>query len=444
MTSQLLDSPTPIAIEKLIYGGDGLGRLPSGEVLFVPWSVPGDQLSIQRVPGTQKPAKGQLLEIIQPSPDRIEPSCSVFGTCGGCQWQHVSSISQRKWKQQIVEESLTRLGKLSNISVLETLGSDEMQWHFRNRAQWDIQLNDSSNRYELGYCKAGSHDVISFETCWIIPSELNQLANWLQLHLQQNQDAASIIQRIEAMQNADGQILVSIHSAANDEFVIDSTEDNLFLTELTKAFPAVIGIVVFDAKQKLSEPVLRFGEDAIVETIHGKSYRVSAGSFFQTNRKAAEFILNTIDQCLPSQSESLLDLFSGVGLFALHFQDRAKRIVAVESAASSIEDARKNADQHGVSHIDFRSGDARKILHNMKENFEAAIIDPPRSGCQPEVLTWLNEHITRQIIYVSCNPTTLARDLKILTTAGWNIQNIQPIDMFPQSYHVETVVCLTR
>jgi 23S rRNA (uracil1939-C5)-methyltransferase len=429
----------PVTIEKLVYGGDGLGRLPNGKVIFVPWSVPGDHLVVRRLPG-QKPEQWETLKTLLPAPERIAARCSVFGQCGGCQWQNISSATQREWKRRIVEESLVRLGKLTGLTVSNTLGDNDTQWNFRNRVQWEVQWNQALQRYLLGYCRAGSHDVVAFETCWIIPDELNRLASWLQDYFSQDVRAASCIRRIEAMQNAEGEILLSLYK--NEDAQADAVRLDPLIQTLTQAYPAIVGVVVFEQASAGGQP--RFGQSFIFEKILGKRYRVSTGSFFQTNRAATELVLDVLAQWLPPQMESMLDLYAGVGLFSLHFQDRAKRILAVESAPSSVADAQENAKEQEASHIEWFTGDARTGLQNLRETFEVAIVDPPRAGCHREVLTWLNRHITQQLIYVSCNPTTLARDLKILTEAGWTIHAVQPVDMFPQTYHVETLVHLSR
>jgi 23S rRNA (uracil1939-C5)-methyltransferase len=421
-----------LEIEKLVYGGDGLGRLSSGEVIFVPWSVPGDQLAVEMLPEPRKPRLGIISQVERPSVDRITPACSVFGSCGGCQWQQMSLAAQRAWKRNIVQESLARIGKLPDVPVLEILGSDE--WQYRNRVQWEVQQKEPGKPPTLGYVQAGSHAVIPFKECLIIPPELNALAAWLREAFQQNPEAAAELRRIEAMQNADGNMLLSFYGSVGTDFV----------EALVAAFPAITGIVTFHPERKAARPHALFGQPFITETVLGKSYRISAGGFFQVNRKATELLLKTLEAWMLLQPKSLLDLYSGVGLFALHFHDRAKRIVAIESADSAVEDARQNAALHGASHIQWRAGDAGRTLAAIQETFDTAILDPPRAGCRPDVLDWLNQHVKSQILYVSCNPATLARDLANLCGKGWNIQAVQPIDMFPQTYHVETVVHLTR
>lgn len=412
-----------IGIEKLVYGGDGLGRLESGEVIFVPWSAPGDKLEIARLSGKQKPAKGQIIQTVSPGPERQQPPCSVFGTCGGCQWQHITPAAQREWKRKIVQESLERLGKLKDINVLPTIGSDETAWHYRNRVQWEVRDG------VLGYHGVDPQAIVRFDHCWNIPEDLNKLADWLAADFRE--DPPGGITRFETFINSDNQILLSLYGEP-DEY------HKPFSQSLREEFPNVLGLVYLPEGEILS------GEGSITETVAGKRYQVSAGSFFQTNRLATEALLSVMEEMLEPQLNGLLDLYAGVGVFALHFKDRASRILAIEGSERAMTDAAENCRTHHAEHVSLKTGDVQKVLRELRDDFGTAIIDPPRTGCQPEILTWLSKHIMTQLIYVSCNPTTLARDLKILTEAGWRVESVQPIDMFPQTYHIETVVNLRR
>lgn len=430
-----------LTIEKLVYGGDGLGRLPEGEVLFIPWSAPGDQLQVQRVEGSAKPARGTIETILQPGPERTEARCSVFGQCGGCQWQHVATASQRDWKRAIVEESLNRIGKLPQTEVLPTIGSDETAWAYRNRVQWDIEpAGDElagTGEYHLGYHSVQSHTVVEFDHCHIIPDSLNAVALNLRQRLRHRHELASGLLRVEAMQNHAGQILLTFEgerTAALEQLAQSIMED----------FPAIVGVTHKPSGHGASMPTVIQGQGYLTEKLGSQEFRVSAGSFFQTNRKAGEHILAALDAQLLPNAGSLLDLYAGVGVFALHFKDKARRILAIESAQSAMADARANCDALGTNHIELKTGDVRTVLRGSKESFDVAIVDPPRAGCQPDILNWLSSHVKRQLLYVSCNPTTLARDLKSLVEQGWRVQTVQPIDMFPQTYHIETVVSLVR
>lgn len=430
-----------LTIEKLVYGGDGLGRLPEGEILFVPWSAPGDQLAVSRQEGSSKPPRANIAELLNPGPDRVQAPCSVFGRCGGCQWQHLTPSAQRHWKRQIVEESLQRIGKLSGVNVLDTIGSDETAWHYRNRAQWEIepvtQELAASISHHLGYYATQSHDVVEFDHCQIIPDALNALALHLRKTLKQQPKLASGLLRIEAMINRAGDILLQFEGETSSRLPA-------MAEELRDAFPQLIGITCRNDAEKAGVPQALIGQPYLMETLGEQTFQVSAGNFFQTNLQGAEAILRTLDAWLLPETTSLLDIYAGVGVFAIHFNQRISRIVAIESSASAVADARKNLSLNQAESIVLKTGDARQQLLRMQETFDAAIIDPPRAGCQQDVLNWLSKHIRKQLLYVSCNPTTLARDLKLLTSQGWHVQAVQPIDMFPQTYHIECVVNLTR
>lgn len=430
-----------LTIEKLVYGGDGLGRLPEGEVLFVPWSAPGDRVAINRVPGTTKPAKGRIESILEPAPVREEPRCASFGACGGCQWQHLTPSAQREWKRQIVQESLQRIGKLPNITVLKTIGSDETAWHYRNRVQWEVEQEGEeligSASYQLGYHAAQSNQVVEFSQCQIIPETLNQIALSFRSKLRELPGLASALLRIEAFINSQNEVLLLLESEKHPELAS-------LANQLRAEFPHIKGISRKDPAYKHAPPVNIYGETFLLETLGGHTFQVSCGSFFQTNLNAAERLLEVLDTHLLPDATSLLDVYAGVGLFALHFKDRVERVMAVESSRGAMADARESLALNQATNVQLKVGDARTVLRELKESFDIAIMDPPRAGCQPEVLQWLCDNVKRQLLYVSCNPTTLARDLKTLTAQGWEIQAVQPIDMFPQTYHVETVVSLIR
>jgi 23S rRNA (uracil1939-C5)-methyltransferase len=443
-------APFELNIDKLVYGGDGLGRHSEGEVLFVPWSAPGDRLSVLREPGTQKPAKGRIAEILTPSPERTQPLCDVFGICGGCQWQHMNVPSQRAWKRNIVLESLARIGKLGDVPVAETIGSDDDAWRYRNRVQWEIEPDgeewdtpgNGTGGHRLGYHQAQSHDVVEFSDCRIMPEPLNQLALWLRETLQGGQqggggEMASGLLRVEAFENAKGEILLSLHGERKSALrtLAESAQEQ---------FPQIVGVVHFDTAFKFPKGRPILGEGFLTEKLAGKTFRVSAGSFFQTNRSGAEKLTALLQSWLPDDTRSLLDLYAGVGTFALCLHDKAKRVVAIESSETAMADARENIRRNNVRNVELKTGDAKRVLATLKDRFEAAVIDPPRSGCPPEVLSWLNQHVQKHLLYVSCNPTTLARDLKTLVGQGWVIEAVQPIDMFPQTYHVETLVHLVK
>jgi 23S rRNA (uracil1939-C5)-methyltransferase len=430
-----------LQIEKLVYGGEGLARTPEGEVIFVPFSAPGDHLQVDRIPGKSKPPKAAVRSILTASQERTTPVCADFETCGGCQWQHLTLNAQRAWKRNIVAESLTRLGKLPDVQVLETIGSDEPHWLHRNRVQWEIDMAgdelSAQPVYKLGYYQAQSHDVVEFSQCHSIPDSLNQLAMQLRALIQQDSALASGLLRAEAFISPNQEILLTLESEKKPTL-------KALADQLLEAVPTLKGVCRLEPNQKDAMPKHLAGDSVLTFELVGKSYQVTAGSFFQTNYAGAEALLNTIDSVLPAQMDSLLDVYAGVGLFSVHFAKRAMRVMAIESSHSAEADAQENFYLNEITNVHWKNSDARLAVRNLNEKFEVAIVDPPRAGCQSEVLSWLSENIEKQLVYVSCNPTTLARDLKTLVANGWTVDTVQPIDMFPQTYHVETVVSLSR
>ena len=421
-----------IQIEKLVYGGDGLGRLASGEVVFTPWSAPGDRLKV--TPKTGRPLRGSLEEILEPSLQRVVPRCDVFMQCGGCQWQHLNGESQRDWKRRIVEESLQRLGKLENVTVLPTIGDDASAWAYRNRAQWDVDSQDSGAP-RLGYHAHHSRDIVEFDHCHIIPDELNNLALQIRRTLQDNPGLAQGLKRIEVLSNEYDQCLLILES-------LNLRASQALAQALIASLPQVVGIASRHPEQSNALLTGLTGQTHLFETLEGKKYRISADSFFQTNPHGARQLLQVLSNMFPAPAQSLLDIYAGVGVFALHFSTQVQRVLAIESAPSAVLDAQENLRLNAVQNVTIRKGEAQRVLSTLKDRFDVAIVDPPRGGCTPEVLDWLSRHVQQNILYVSCNPTTLARDLKLLVAAGWTVELVQPIDMFPQTYHVECVVKL--
>jgi len=423
-----------VGIDKLIYGGDGLGRLENGQVVFVPWSAPGDSLKIDLQPG--KPLRGKISEIQQASPLRIEPKCSVFGQCGGCNWQHINGEAQRDWKKQIVEESLQRIGKLPSVTVLPTLGEDASGWSYRNRVQWDVDSRNPQS-VKLGYHAAQSSEIVEFDRCHIIPDDFNALALQIRGLLTQNPGLAQGLKRIEALRNEAGQILLILES-------VNRKACQSLAETLSEAVSTLMGVSYRNPIKSNAPLVTLCGQSYLQETLGERRYKISAGSFFQTNMHGARQLLGVLDAALLPDATSLLDLYAGVGVFALHFSHKVARVLAIESAPTAAADARDNIRLNQAQNVSLQRGDARLALKGTQENFDVAIVDPPRAGCTPDVLTWLSQHVQRQLLYVSCNPTTLARDLKALTESGWQVDSVQPIDMFPQTYHVECVARLSR
>lgn len=421
---------TEVTLEKLVYEGDALGRLSSGQVVFVPWAASGDTVKIRLTDNTKRVLHGEIQEIIQPSPHRTTPKCTVFGQCGGCQWQHITLEEQRRWKQSIVGESLQRIGKLPGIHVNDIIGSPEaLSWQYRNKVEWVIAREDDEPA--LGYSRFRTNEVVSFDTCWLVPEQLGELA----IFLRQNRTLFHGVERVQVRISPDERLLLTFIGQKSDLHDL-----SLLTTALLEQFPNIIGINLHHGSTRS----VLWGVPYLIEDLGPQQFQVSSGSFFQVNRPVTIQLLHYLESLLPERIPSLLDLYAGVGLFAIWFHRRASNVLALEGSPDAVEDAHVNMTLNGADNIQWIQGDVQHQLKNIKETFDVALVDPPRNGCHQEVIHWLNEHVTGQIVYISCNPATLARDLGTLCGAGWKIESVQPFDMFPQTYHVETVVSLKR
>lgn len=432
LPSTAISPPEPqcreMSVGQLVYGGDGLARLPDGPVVFVPFTAPGDTVMGRIEDPKARPLRATVDQVITPSPHRAVPPCSVFRICGGCHWQHLDRETQRLWKQRIVAESLQRLGKLSGVEVQPTIGA-ESDWHYRNKVQWVV--SEESDRVRLGYYQMKSHQPTPFDRCWIIPERVNALARTLEDLI----PTGTGVEKIQVRISSEDKMLLSFSTEGTM-----ARPPEALITQLSEAFPEMSGMTV---SHPGGESCL-WGEPFLMETMDDCTFQVSANSFFQVNPVVTRLMLQQIADCLPHEMDRFLDLYAGVGLFSFWLKDRYKEGVAVESDKSALLDFEKNLELNQCSNLSMRSGDVKKVLNGLEGCFQVALVDPPRAGCAPEVLTWLGRHVTEQLIYISCDPTTLARDLKRLTDDGWRIERVQPFDMFPQTYHIETMVSLKR
>jgi 23S rRNA (uracil1939-C5)-methyltransferase len=437
--------PSSVVIEKLVYGGDGLARLASNDgpdapktVVFVPYTVPNETVLLQDIPLAGK-NRYAVKQVLHTGPDRVTPACDVFGTCGGCHWQHVSAPAQAHWKQAIVTETLAKIAHLGEVPIQPILSpSPEQYWGHRNHVQWS--WNEATR--ELGYLQSGSHTVVAFQQCPIMSATLNTVAQAIRDTMPDNIG----VKRIVAREGHNQQCMLVLHSL-HQKSIPALTE---WAKALVKAHPTIIG-VLWQAAAKAGQldapaPKLLCGKRYVTYQLNGFNYRVGASSFFQTHTPMANVLLKTVRQWL-SPVDTAVDLFCGVGLFALGLNNFARQWYCLDVAPSSVADGAFNIIQHGRANVALLVGDGETALDGApwaELRAELAIIDPPRGGCTPAVIDWLTTHISQTLIYVSCDPATLARDCRVLCDKGWTIKVVQPLDMFPQTYHVETVVLLRR
>jgi len=394
----------------MAHGGSALGR-HEGRVIFVPYTIPGETVRVEVVETHARWARARLMEVLEPSPHRVEPPCPYFGQdrCGGCHFQHIAYEAQAEFKQQVVGDQLARLGGLRDIRVQDIIGAAE-PWGYRNHVQFSIGPDA-----RLGFLTADSHHVVSVDQCLITDPLLNDL--WAALDMEWPQ-----LRRLSLRCGSATGDLMAI-------FELDHYED----FEIEVDFPVSCALLLADG-----EAVVMMGSAHLVEHVAGRDYRVSAGSFFQVNTGGAEALVALVsDYLAPTGDETLVDLYCGVGLLGLALADRVRRVVGVEAEGSAAADFRYNA--RDLDHAELIEGTAERVLPNLEGPIEMLILDPPRSGAGKRVVGEIARLCPRRIAYVSCDPATLARDARYLTEAGFHLEEVQPLDLFPQTYHVEAV-----
>ena len=404
-----------LQLTAMAHGGSALGR-HEGRVIFVPYTIPGETVRVELVEARTRWGRGRLLEILDPSPHRVEPPCPYFGPekCGGCHFQQISYEAQAEYKRDVVVDQLARLGGLHDANVQEIIGAAQ-PWAYRNHAQFS-----TTTKGQLGFLTADTHHVVPVEECLVLDPLLDELRTaldmeWPELH----------------------RLSLRCGSATGDRmavFELNQYED--FDIEVDFAVSCVI--LLADG-----EAVVLMGNAYLEEQVAGRDYRISANSFFQVNTAGAEALVALVQQALaPTSSDTLLDLYCGVGLFGLSLADQVERVLGVEADPSAAADFRHNA--RGMDHVELIEGKAQSVLPRIKEPVDLLLLDPPRSGAGQGIIDQVAHLKPRRIAYVSCDPATLARDARHLGESGFLLQEVQPVDLFPQTYHVEAVALFAR
>jgi 23S rRNA (uracil1939-C5)-methyltransferase len=404
-----------LQLTAMAHGGPALGR-HEGRVIFVPYAIPGETVRVEITEAHARWARAHLLDVLEPSPHRIEPPCPYFGPnkCGGCHFQHIAYEAQAEFKRQVVADQLARLGGLRDVNVQDIIGAAE-PWGYRNHAQLSVTPDG-----ELGFLTADTHRVIPVKECLILDPLLDDLwaaldMEWPQLH----------------------HLSLRCGSATGDLMAIyelDHYED----FDIEVDFPVSCVVLLADG-----EAVVLMGNPYLVEHVAGREFRVSAGSFFQVNTAGAEALVALVrDDLAPGGSETLVDVYCGVGLFGLTLVDRVGRVIGVEADPSAAADFRHNA--MGLDHVTLIEDKAQAALSRLEEQVDLLVLDPPRSGAGKQAVSEITRLRPSRIAYASCDPATLARDARQLTGAGYELVEVKPVDLFPQTYHVESVALFVK
>ena len=400
-----------IKLEKLTYGGDAMGRLPDGRAVFVPFGLPGEYVRVRLTEEKKNFARGELMEVIEPSPNRIAAKCKHYGICGGCHYQNLAYEKQLEAKTEILRDQLARIGKIENPPVLPMAASPS-EWNYRNHVKFHLTKEGN-----IGFVNATGNAVIPISECHLPEASINSF--WPELQFDSNLDLSR----------------VSLRAGADDDLMLLLESDSPETPELE--IEADISVVhLFD-----EHPVVIAGAEHHFIRVLGRDFKVSAPSFFQVNTAMAEKMVEHLLAALPITSEdTLLDLYCGVGLFSAFFASHAGRVIGIESSESACEDFSVNLDE--FENVELYEGAAEEILPALVErigNPLYAIVDPPRAGLDARVLDAMQVLGPRVIAYVSCDPSTLARDAKRLIAGGYRLVQVTPFDLFPQTFHIESI-----
>ncbi len=465
--------------------GEGVGHVDRFAV-FVPGTLTGEEVAVCVEQVKSSYARARLERVLRTSPDRVDPACFLYGDCGGCQLLHLSYPAQLEMKRRRVVDALERIGRLHDVTVRPVIGMDE-PWRYRNKAQYAVGIRDG--QVVAGYMAHGTHRVVPADDCAIqhepnsrVASGVVRVAAAFGLSIYDERSQAGFLKNI-IVKNAlgTGQVMVVLITNGA-RFAGGRACGRQFAERIADQFPEVRSVVqlIVDAagdtqhvargisrhgkasmgsNHPESNAIVLWGEPAIVDVLDGLKFRISATSFFQVNpsqtvtlyRKAVEYAGLTGRECV-------LDAYSGVGTVSLFMARAAREVYGIESVRDAVHDARANAELNAITNARFVEGRVEQVLPALLHDgiaFDVAMVDPPRAGCDREALLALAGEATEldgaralggvpRIVYISCNPSTLARDLAILSGLGYRTAEVQPVDMFPHTHHVETVVLMSR
>ena len=407
------DTVMEVKLDKLVYGGDAMGRLEDGRAVFVPYALPGETARVRMVTEKRGHVRAELVKVLEASPDRIAARCKHFTACGGCHYQHMSYARQLEVKRQVVVEQFQRMAGVEDPPV-EAVVPSPAEWYYRNTVQFS-QTEDG----RLGFQAAGTRRVIPITECFLPEEGINQI--WPQLNL----ESVPGLNRIELRQADNGEMLVM---AGDDELP----------PEMELELP--ISAVYLSPEKG---PMIMAGDEFGIIHIKERPFSFHAGSFFQVNTAQAEAMVEHVMSLLSLTPETIaLDVYCGVGLFSAFIAPHVAQLIGIEYSGLACEDFAVNLDE--FDNVSIYQGAAEKILPSLEVQPDVVVVDPPRAGLKPEALEALVKMEAGTFVYISCDPATLARDVKRLMSAGYRLERITPFDLFPQTYHVETVVLLRK
>jgi 23S rRNA (uracil1939-C5)-methyltransferase len=440
-----------IVVDDLAFGGEGVGRL-DGYVMFVRGGLPGDRLRVTVTEARGRYGRGVIDAILSPSPDRVDPPCPYFGRCGGCRLQHLAYPAQLAFKEKQVRDCLTRLGGLAPFELRPIVPAPE-PYGYRNKMEFTVAEPGPA----VGLHAAERYDVVlDIERCLLQSDTMNALLEEVRSQARAHglsvwdQRSERGLLRFVTLRHGrrTGEAMVNLVVSAPDVEALMPVADGL-----KARVPATASVLLNVNDRKASVAVgteehLLLGRDHITESLSGVTFQISASSFFQTNTVQAERLFEIVaEACALDGTETVMDLYSGTGAISLLLARRARHVYGVELSTAAIADATRNARVNDIDNCTFVAGEVRHVLPAlMRDGVRASVVvaDPPRAGFHPKALAALAGLAPSRIVYVSCNPATLARDVGDLARQGYRLEWVQPVDMFPQTPHIEAVARLSR
>ena len=439
-----------VVFEDLTHEGSGVAKI-DGYPIFVPYGLPGEKAKIKVTKLNKGYGFGRLMELYEESPDRAEPPCPIYKQCGGCQLQHLSYEGQLKAKEKMVRELMTRIGKLEEVNVLPVLGMDE-PWNYRNKAQ--VPVGEMEGGLVAGFYAKRSHEIIDMDECLIQFTENDEMVRLVkgicEKHgvkaYNEKQHKGTLRHIMVRTGQVTGELMVVLVTRTPD-----MPNRRKIIEEIVEAVPNITSIIQNVNTKRTNvilgdQTITLWGADVISDYIGDIKFEISPRSFYQVNPIQTKVLYDkTLEYADLSGHETVIDAYCGIGTISLFLAKKAKKVYGVEIVPEAIEDARKNAALNEITNVEFEVGEAETVIPNWyKQGITAdtLVVDPPRKGCDENLLKTIAAMKPKKVVYVSCDPATLARDLRYLEDNGYKTVEVQPVDMFPQTMHVECVAKL--
>ncbi|MGO4889737.1 23S rRNA (uracil(1939)-C(5))-methyltransferase RlmD [Anaerobacillus sp. MEB173] len=439
-----------VTFEDLSHDGAGVAKI-NGYTLFVPKGLPGEKAKVKVIKVKKGFGIGRLIDIIEQSPDRTEPPCSIYHQCGGCQLQHLSYEAQLKQKQKQVKDVLTRIGGLPHVPVHSVLGMEDA-WRYRNKAQ--VPIGEMEGGLVGGFYQERSHRIIDLDDCLIQHDENDRIIQLVKdiakkygiRGYDEEKHSGTLRHVVARIGKVTGELMVVFVTRT-----ADLPHKEKLIKEIVQQIPNIKSIVQNINSKKTNvifgdKTTVLWGEEYIYDYIGEIKFAISARSFYQVNPEQTKVLY---DQALQyanlTGNETVIDAYCGIGTISLFLAQKAKNVYGVEIVPEAISDAKRNAKLNGIANVEFAVGEAEKVIpwwYAQGIRADVIVVDPPRKGCDEALLETIIKMKPKRVVYVSCNPATLARDLRILEDGGYSTKEVQPVDMFPHTTHVESVACI--